>query len=163
MEPLICDIPYPKKETLPRDVRSGWILSFAYATAKGELSAMLQYRYHALRMRRHDNKKADVLSAIAEAESLHLKIVGEAMEQLGVDTVYTVYPNTARWFDTGCVSRATTPEKIIMDDIRTEMESIAEYKKMLFVLKNEQVEALVERLILDEELHLEALKTMLRG
>ncbi len=48
-----------------------------------------------------------------------------------------------------------------MDDIQGEMNAIADYQKMLFVLKNEQVEAIIQRIILDEQLHLETLKKML--
>ena len=41
------------------------------------------------------------------------------------------------------------------------MDAITEYKKMLFVLKNEQVAAIIQRIVMDEELHLETLKQML--
>lgn len=52
-------------------------------------------------------------------------------------------------------------QKMIMDDIQGEMNAIAEYKKMLFVLKNEDVAAIIQRIIIDEQLHLETLKNML--
>ena len=48
-----------------------------------------------------------------------------------------------------------------MDDLKSELNAIAEYKKMLMVMRNEQVEALVERIILDEQLHVETLKQLM--
>ena len=44
--------------------------------------------------------------------------------------------------------------KMLLDDIAGEMTAIADYKKMLLLLKNEQVAALIERIVMDEELHL---------
>ena len=43
-----------------------------------------------------------------------------------------------------------------------ELHAISEYRKILLVLDNEQVQALVERIILDEQLHVETLKTLMK-
>ena len=161
MKPLICDLPYPSTDGLTVDVKSGQILSFAYATQKGELTAVLQYNYHQVLMQRFSKKHADTLMAIAIAEMKHLHILAEAMYRLGVVPRYVQYPNTKIFYDAACVSQSTTPQKMIMDDIQGELNAIAEYNKMLFVLKNEDVEAIVERIVLDEQLHLETLKQML--
>ena len=50
---------------------------------------------------------------------------------------------------------------MLMDDIQGEMNAITEYKKMLYVLTNQDVAAIVQRIILDEQLHLDALKELL--
>ena len=161
MKPLICDLPYPTLDNLTEDVKSGQILSFAYATQKGELTATLQYLYHEVFMETFSQQDADTLMAIALAEMKHLHILAEAMRRLGVAPRYVQYPNTRIFYDTSCVSQSVTPQKMIMDDIQGELNAIAEYNKMLFVLKNEDVEAIVSRIILDEQLHLDALKQML--
>ena len=99
--------------------------------------------------------------SIAEAEMIHIDILGTAMLKLGVSPRYVQMPNTNNFYNTSTVSCSTTPQKMIMDDIQGEMNAIADYQKMLFILKNEQVEAIVQRIILDEQLHLETLKEML--
>ena len=38
---------------------------------------------------------------------------------------------------------------MIMDDIQGELDAIAEYKKILYVLKNEDVSAIIQRIVLD--------------
>lgn len=43
MKPLIMDLPYPSTDKLCRDVKAGNIISFAYATLRGEVTATLQY------------------------------------------------------------------------------------------------------------------------
>lgn len=98
--------------------------------------------------------------SIALAEMKHLHILGDAMEKLGVKPLYVQYPNSKTYYDTSIVSKATTPQKMLMDDIQGEMNAIAEYDKMLFVLKNEDVAAIIQRINLDEHLHLASLKEM---
>jgi len=50
---------------------------------------------------------------------------------------------------------------MIEDDINGEREAIRDYERMLCKLKNEQAGAVISRIILDEQLHLETLKRML--
>ena len=161
MKPLICDLPYPSTDTLTTDVRSGQIISFAYATLHGELTAILQYVYHHFYFDKIEENDAEILMAIAKAEMMHLDILGTAMLRLGVSPRYVQIPNTSNYYNTCSVSQATTPQKMLMDDIQGEMNAIADYQKMLFILKNEQVEAIIQRIILDEQLHLDKLKEML--
>ena len=161
MKPLICDLPYPSIDTLTKDIRSGNIISFAYATLKGELTATLQYVYHHFFFGRIDETDAEILMSIAKAEMIHIDILGKTMLRLGVNPRYVQCPNTNAFFNTSTVSQATSAQKMLMDDIQGEMTAIADYQKMLFVLKNEQVEAIIQRIILDEQLHLEKLKELL--
>lgn len=161
MKPLICDLPYPSVDSLTCDVRSGQIISFAYAAQYGELTATLQYTYHHFHFGLTDGETADTLMSIAVAEMKHLDILGESMLRLGVNPLYVQYPNSCTYYNTSGVSKSTAPQKMLMDDIQGELEAIANYKKMLFVLRNEQVEAIIQRIILDEELHLATLKQLL--
>ena len=161
MKPLICDLPYPSTDTLTKDIRSGNIISFAYATLKGEITATLQYVYHHFFFDLIDEKDSEILMAIAKAEMMHIDILGKVMLKLGVNPRYVQCPNTNSFFNTSTVSQATSAQKMLMDDIQGEMTAISDYQKMLFVLKNEQVEAIIQRIVLDEQLHLEKLKEML--
>ncbi len=161
MKPLICDLPYPSVDSLTKDVRSGNIISFAYATLRGELTATLQYTYHHFYLSNYDAEDSQLLMSIAIAEMKHIDILGESMLKLGVSPKYVQHPNTQAFYNTSTVSQSTTPQKMLMDDIQGEMNAICDYQKMLYTLKNEQVEAIIQRIILDEQLHLETLKKML--
>lgn len=109
-----------------------------------------------------DKDDAQTLMSIGIAEMKHIEILGEAMLKLGVSPKYMQCPNTQTYYNASTVSQAVTPAKMLMDDVQGEMNAIADYQKMLFILKNEQVEALIQRIILDEQLHLETLKNMLK-
>ena len=161
MKPLVLDLPYPSTSDLARDVRSGNIISFAYATLKGEIAAVLQYIFHKFHFELMECDDADVLMSIALAEMSHVDILGKTMLKLGVSPRFVQCPNTYAYFNTSQVSKATSPVKMLMDDVQSEMTAIADYQKMLFVLKNEQVAAIVQRIILDEQLHLETFKKLL--
>ncbi len=161
MKPLILDLPYPSAADLTTDVRSGNIISFGYATLKGEISAVLQYVYHRFYFGIINKEDADALMSIALAEMRHIDILGEAMLRLGVSPRYVQCPNTYAYYNTSQVSKATSPAKMLMDDVESEMNAIADYQKMLFALKNEQVAAIIQRIILDEQLHLDTFKKLL--
>lgn len=161
MKPLVLDLPYPSAEDLTKDVKSGNIISFGYATLKGEIAAVLQYVYHHFFFDLLDKGDADTMMAIAVAEMTHVNILGETMLKLGVNPRYVQCPNTNAYFNTSQISRATSPTKMLMDDIQSEMGAIADYQKMLFVLQNEKVAAIIQRIVLDEQLHLETFKKML--
>lgn len=155
-KPLICDLPYPDIEKLTIDIRSAKIISFAYATLYGELAATLQYQYHHLWI--DVESIATLYEQIAMAEMIHLNLLGKAMKQLGLDPLYRQNPQTPNvWYNTSTVSSSKTLPKMLLDDIQGEMNAIADYKKMLSLLKNEDVAALIERIVMDEELHLSKL------
>ena len=161
MKPLICDLPYPSTDALTTDVRSGQIISFAYATLNGEVTATLQYAYHNFVLSATHPEIAETLLSIAVAEMHHISLLGKAMCRLRITPLYTQYPNSKNYYNTSCVSQSVTPTKILMDNLKGELNAISEYRKMLLVLNNEQVEALIERIILDEQLHVETLKNLM--
>lgn len=161
MKPLVLDLPYPSTSDLTTDVRSGNIISFAYATLKGEISAVLQYVYHRFYFGLTNKEDADTLLSVALAEMTHVDILGSAMLKLGTCPRFVQCPNTNAYFNTSQVSKATSPTKMLMDDVQSEMNAIADYQKMLFALKNEKVAAVIQRIILDEQLHLETFKKLL--
>ncbi len=162
MKPLVLDLPYPSVSELTPDVRSGNIISFGYATLKGEITAVLQYVYHHFYFGLTDPDDAETLMSIAIAEMTHVDILGSAMLKLGTPPRYVQFPRTCVYFNTSQVSTATSPTKMLMDDIQGEMNAITDYQKMLFELKNEKAAAIIQRIILDEQLHLETLKKLLK-
>lgn len=161
MKPLVLDLPYPNTSELTEDVRSGNIISFGYATLRGEVAAVLQYVYHHFYFGLTNKEDAETLMSIAIAEMMHVDILGNAMLKLGTSPRYVQCPNTCAYFNTSHVSDSRSPTKMLLDDIQSEMGAIACYQKMLLELKNEKVAAIIQRIILDEQLHLETFKKLL--
>ncbi len=162
MQPIKADLPYPSTDCLTYDPHSGKIIAFAYASLHSELTAILQYTYHALQFKQYGKEFADTMEEIALTEMQHLFLLGETMLKTGVDPRFVQYAScNAPFFNSSTVAQSTSPQKMLMDNIEGELNAISDYKKMLMLLKNQQVSAIVQRIILDEQLHVETLKKLL--
>ena len=163
MPGLNADLPYPSPKDLCCDECSAQIISPAQAGGEGELTAVLQYLFHAVQFDRIGNKKfARILRDIAISEMHHLDLLAETLCALGVSPVYSSCPPClCNFYSTRNVSYSVTPQRMLMDDINGECNAIRDYEQMLCRLKNEQVGAIISRIILDEKLHLCTLKRML--
>lgn len=162
-KPLIVDAPYPSLDGLSCDPFSSRIISAAYATPSGELSAILQYVYHSLNFAHCGYKSiADTLMSIAIAEMEHLELLGEALINMGTSPIYTFQPPAQfNFYSTKFVAYSRSLTNMIEDDIMGERHAIYGYEKMLCRLKDGTLKALIVRIIEDEKLHLAELKKIL--
>jgi bacterioferritin len=107
-------------------------------------------------------KQARSMENIAMAELIHMQILGKTLIKLGIDPVYTAKPPIrSGFFNTSRISTAKAPQKMLMDDIAAETQAINNYNQALKRLRNEEAAAVIQRIILDEKLHLEELKELL--
>ena len=105
---------------------------------------------------------AELLESISVAEMRHFELLGKMLIKLGVTPVMSqIPPYKQNFFNTSAVNYSTAPQKMLMDSIEGELEAIRMYKSMLSKLKNEDVAAVIKRIILDEMLHVELLKDAL--
>lgn len=164
-KPMIVDAPYPELTTLTCDPVSVRILSAAYATSTGELNATLQYVYHAFCFAAEgDKERAQGLKSIAIAEMHHLDLLGEALIRLGAPPVYSCCPPAKyNFYSTKFVAYSRTLRNMIEDDIMGEKYAIYCYERMLPRLKNNTLRTLICRILEDEQLHLDYLKSCLEG
>ncbi len=162
-KPIALELPYPEPNNLCRDLVSARALSAAYAGGHGELTSILQYAYHHFWFENSgDEKTASVLVGIAVAEMRHLDILGKTLLALGVDPVFTRFPPyKCDFYSSSFVNYSKTAKKMLLDDVAGELKAINDYREILSVINNEDVAAIVSRIILDEELHVKALKERL--
>ena len=156
------DLPYPSFDGIEKDPISAKIIAPAYAGLKGELAATLQYVYHHYFFEETNEEIANALMGIAISEMHHLEILGKLLLKLGVEPIYSQCP-PLKWnfYSPSEISYTKNPQKMLMDDIMGELLAIKEYEKMIKLLENEQVSAVISRIILDEELHVKVLKNFL--
>ncbi len=162
-KPLIVEKPYPTTDELTPDAYSLRIISPAYASSVSELNAILQYIYHSIPfLKKGYNDISDTLESIAIAEMMHLDLLGKTIYSLGAAPVYTQFPPSSfNYYSAKYVAYSRTLRNMIEDDLIGERQAIAVYKKMLKCLKNEQVSAIISRILEDEYLHVEKLKEIL--
>jgi len=164
MQGLQADLPYPETSGIGEDLSSARIISPAYADRGSEMTAILQYVFQAIVLKKQGYEEySKTLENIAVAEMHHLEILGSLLYELGVLPVYSSCPpRKFDFYSTGAVSYASDVQKMILDDILGETQAIYTYEAMVRKLKNEKVSAIIERIVLDEKLHLETLKNILR-
>lgn len=123
----------------------------------------MQYIFHSFNLKAKGYKHfADDLISISVSEMIHLNLLGETVLALGAQPLFAQNPSAGfNFYSAKFVSYSTTPLCMIEDDIRGEMHAIKSYKKISSMLKNDKVKEIIDRIILDEELHLEKLKTIL--
>ncbi len=164
-KPLIAEGAYPSLKDLHCDPYAARIISSAYATSAGELNATLQYIYHSISfLNKDDEKRAELLKSIAIAEMMHLHMLGEALARLGSPPVYSFSPPAQfNFYSTKFVAYSRSLRNMIEDDIMGEKYAIYGYERMLPRLKNDTLRTLICRILEDEHLHVEALKSSLEG
>lgn len=159
--PLRVDLSYPDPLTFEVDVRSARIISSAYSGLRGELTATLQYTFNTFYLE-EEKQIQDLFRSIALTEMEHFELLGKALKSLGVEPVITQMPPFKfNPYTTSALNYSTNIHKVLLDAITGELNAIAEYEKMLAHLENEKVSALITRIILDERLHVVALKEQL--
>lgn len=163
-KPLSLQSPFPTIAGICPDAYSLRIISPAYASPQGELNAILQYVYHSFFFESHGfSDIAETLICIAVAEMLHLQILGKTILALGASPIYAQFPPTGfNFYSAKYVGYSCTLKNMLEDDLLGERHAIASYEKMLKRLKNEQVKAIITRILEDERLHVEALEKILK-
>lgn len=162
IKPVAVDLPYPDTSKVTVSRKNALCLSPAYAASHGELNAVLQYVYHHFNFNPVSEETANTLMGIAVAEMRHFEMLGSLLTKLGADPVITAFPPyLGDFYSAASVSYSKTPQKMLLDDITGEMKTIMLYKKILEGLTDETVAACVSRIILDEELHVKVLKSLL--
>ena len=164
-KPLTLDLPFPTADKITPDALTLRIISPAYAAPQGELTAILQYIYHSFFFKKEGYSEiAETLEAIAIAEMMHFKLLGETVLALGAAPVYTQYPPSSfNFYSTKYVAYSCQLKVMLEDDILGERRAIRAYENMLCRLKNKQVYAIIERIVEDERLHLKTLTDILNS
>ena len=161
--PLTAKQPFPSTDDICPDAYSLRVISPAYASPVGELNAILQYTYHALCFKAKEYEEyAATIEDISVAEMLHLELLGSTIAALGAAPVFTANPpGMYNFYSAKYVTYSRTLVCMIEDDIRAEKQAIRGYERMLCMLKNEKVKAIIARILGDERLHLAAFEKIL--
>lgn len=153
--------PYPRPKGLSRNIRYARILQTVYSSGASELTSIHQYIYHHIITEGDAPEISRVLREIALVEMHHLYLLGECILQLGLHPTFSYYQGTrrARW-NSGFVQYARQVKGVIELGIYSEEQSIECLKEAAAKIPDEQIVALLNRLVEDEELHLKILLGM---
>ncbi|MDD4839120.1 MAG: manganese catalase family protein [Clostridia bacterium] len=149
------ELPYP--EIIPvENLHDAKLLMPNYGGAAGELTAILTYSYQAY-ISWQDESLNYILEHIGIAEMHHHEMLGEAIYKLGG---YPIMAGRNYW-NGSYVDYTVDPIRFIEKNIAGEELAILNYERTILNLQEEQVKLLIERIILDEELHIKIFKELL--
>lgn len=124
-----------------------------FAGAEGELTAVNQYIYEHIELKRYESF-SKILLSIAIEEMHHLELIGDLIKKLGKKPYY-INKNQCIWNAENIKYHFNNVYDMLMFNIDSEKKAILGYKEVIKNTQNRSIKDLLERIILDEQTHLE--------
>lgn len=151
------ELPYPEIR-VEQNIADSKLLMPSYGGPSGEVTAVMTYSFqHFI-----SEKTAELSSAligIAKTEMIHFDLLGKCIYELGG---YPIIGGRTYW--NGSFANYTLDtRKYLQQNIMAEETAILNYERTILNLSQESVKLLLERIILDEEVHIKIFKELLNG
>ena len=164
LKPIMVDLPYPpvKVRGVNRDYAD--LLKVDYCGSVSELSAITQYINNETRLSCNHCPMAKTLLGIGMAEMMHLQKLGELIVLLGGDVDFSARSRSGRpvMWTPDYLAIPDNTKKMLMADIDAEAGAIRQYEMHMGMIKDDCVDAVLSRIILDEEYHIMLLKILMQ-
>ncbi len=158
-EKYILNLPYPEIDAGP-DPYAVALLHEDYAGMMGEMTAANQYLYQYLLLRENDSAFAHAMECIARTERLHMELLGKAIVRLGGAPRFSTY-NT--YWSANFINFIDDRQRMLDCNLSLEDAAICNYRFHIEMIPNSSVQRLLERIVLDEELHIRLFGEMLNN
>ncbi len=169
--PCQSKIPFPETEVEKPDKQYAELLYNAYSSSgNSELQAVTQYIYHHQTI--SNENVANILLCIALVEMRHLDALATLIEKLGGKPAY--YNGNKSWFMTGdlgyvdnvqdCSGNKNKNDLVcqkVTTDLLGEKAAIKNYKALITEIKDKKIIKVIEKIISDEEVHVNILREVL--
>lgn len=162
IKPIMVDLPYPPISVEEKNQAYANLLSVDYCGAVSELSAITQYINNENRLSCEKCSVAKTLLGIALAEMMHLQKLGELIYLLGgkVDFVARSCNTRGQLWTPNYLDLPENAAKMITADIEAERAAINQYVMHMERIGDKSVNAVLARIIQDEEYHIMLLKVL---
>ncbi|MCI9144434.1 MAG: rubrerythrin family protein [Lachnospiraceae bacterium] len=164
VRPIMVDLPYPEIQVREKNLIYANLLSADYCGSVSEMSAITQYINNENRMSCEKCPLAKTIIGIAMAEMIHLQKLGELIFLLGGSVSFTaVYPNgRKKQWTPEYLSIPENVKHMILADIEAEKAAINQYNMHIKMINDDYINAVLLRIIKDEEYHIMILQTLLQ-
>ncbi len=150
------DLPYPTIE-VKANLAQSKLLMPSYSGSNGELTAILTYCFQSYISPKYPDLE-HALMGIAKTEMHHHHLLGEAIYRLGG---YPIMGARTYW-NGNMVNYTLDPRKFLQQNIAAEESAIMNYERTILNLDDESIKMMLERIILDEEIHIKIFKELLK-
>lgn len=163
IRPIMTALPYPAISAEGQNIAYANLLSNDYCGAVSEMSAVTQYINNENRLSATHCPLAKTLLGIAMAEMMHLQKLGEMIALLGGTVGFAAAQQNGRkkFWTPEYLTLPEHPGKMLIADIESEQAAIRQYRMHMKIIKDKRVNAVLERIIQDEEYHIVLLRTLM--
>lgn len=148
-------MPYPEVHNVKPDKQLADKLLEGYSGESSELTTVLQYAYHSLKLQKRYNLVSEVVRGIFYVETLHMNFLGDCISKLGGDAKYMLaLREKSIYWQASLVNYESTPSQMIMANIQGEKLAVSFYEETAAITKQPAIANLLLRLAEDEKLHL---------
>ena len=164
VKPIMMDLPYPPIRVSGKNQAYASLLNMDYCGSVSEMSAITQYINNENRLACEKCPLAKTILGIAMAEMIHLQKLGELIFLLGGKIGFAVKQKDGRM-------KLWTPEylnipehakRMLFADIESEKAAINQYRMHMKMINDSHVNAVLARIIKDEEYHILLLQTLVK-
>jgi len=164
IKPIMMDLPYPPIQVRERNQMYANLLSVDYCGSVSEMTAITQYINNENRLACERCPVAKTILGIAMAEMIHLQKLGELIFLLGgvIDFTAKHQNGMQKMWTPGYLNIPEYPGKMIIADIEAEKAAINQYRMHMKMINDEYVNAVLARIIQDEEYHIMLLQALMK-
>ena len=161
IKPAMVDLPYPPIQVKEKNRSYADLLSVDYCGSVSELSAITQYINNENRLSCEKCPLTGAILGIAMAEMMQLQKLGELINLLGGNIDFSAKQPGGRpmMWTPAYLTLPDNAKKMLWADIESEKAAINQYKMHIRAMKDEYVNAVLARIIKDEEYHIMLLQT----
>ena len=148
--------PYPEITNAYEDMETVAILKNLASSRMGEMAAVTQYIYQSVIADKTSEEIASILEEIGVVEMMHLDMLMHTITMFGGVPKYE--DSQGNFFNTANLNYTMKLKDMLNNNIRSESLAIDNYTMAIKRVKNESLKKLFERIIEDEQRHIEIFK-----
>lgn len=162
VRPAMVDLPYPPIRVSGKNPSYADLLSVDYCGSVSEMSAITQYINNENRLASQKCPMAQALLGMAISEMIHLQKLGELIVLLGGDIGFSARGRNGRsaLWSPSCLNIPSECRRMLEADMESEKAAINQYELHISWIEDEYVNAVLRRIIQDEEYHIMMLKAL---
>lgn len=163
VKPIMMELPYPPTRVQEQNYSYALILSNDYCGSVSEMTAITQYINNENRLFCERCPIAQTILGIAMAEMIHLQKLGELIFLLGgsVDFAAKQANGRQKLWTASYLNLQENARQMLLTDIESEKAAINQYKAHIKMINDKYVNAVLIRIIQDEEYHILMLQALL--
>lgn len=164
IKPIMMDLPYPPVQVRERNQSYANLLSIDYCGAVSEMSAITQYINNENRLSCESCPTARTILGIAMAEMMHLQKLGELIVLLGgkIDFTAKFHDGKRKMWTPEYLKLPEQVRNMLIADIEAEKAAINQYEAHMRMMRDDCVNAVLARIIKDEEYHIMILHALIK-